>query len=224
MRERSVKKWQDCTKGHTIHRYWILRIKQINHSVLTGVMYDIAVTSNQLFLLQRLSLGKLRKCSCEARPWVPTATREGLLCTPPRRNHDVLLARWDFWGGPPRDPKMSRWWKHISWAVGHPPQDHLGVWESSVVGLCCGLSFKHQREVGSFGFRVGSLAWLAMLFILETMIWKHNSKGVCNQALRFNDCVWPLSSGCHLELFFFSLQSWKGKKQIFPEASFSSLC
>ena len=65
---------------------------------------------------------------------------------------------------------MSRRWKYISRAAGHPLQDHLEVWEFSVVGLCCGPSFKYQRELGSFGVWVGSLALLAMLFILETMI------------------------------------------------------
>lgn len=151
-----LKKWQDCTKGRTIHRYWILRIKQINHSVLTGVMYDTAVTSNQLLLLQSLSLGKLRKCFCEARPWVPTATREGLLCTPPHRNHDVLLAWWGFWGGPPRDSKMIRQWKHrTTWGSGSPQWLVSAVgWASSIRGswavLVSGLGAWHNWPWFSF--------------------------------------------------------------------------
>lgn len=90
--------------------------QQINHSVLTGVVYDTAVTSSQTAFAAESEVWEVKKkCFCEGGQQVPTATREGLLCThltgiacswPGEVSGKVLL-----------ELKMIRQWKHRYWTT-----------------------------------------------------------------------------------------------------------
>lgn len=148
--------------------------------------------------------------------------KEGLLRTPPWAEIAMCLAQWGPWENTSGESRMNRRWEKPSSALGHPPQGHVGGWMCSA-DVTAMLSFEGWRKLGNFGFWGRSLARPVHIFHLKIMTWNAILR-TGSQASGFYDCVWPLSSGCHLELFFFSLQSWKGKKQMLPEARFSSLC
>lgn len=146
--EGGLKKWQDCTKGRTIHRYWILK-NQADKSLCSDRSYvwhnsdkqptAFAAESESREVKKVLLWGQALGANSNWKAFsVPHLTGIMTCSWPGEVSGEVLLEtpRWSGSGstGPPGGLGVLSGWS-LLWA-----------------------ELQASEELGSFGFRVGSLA------------------------------------------------------------------